>query len=174
VLAKCQTEAAAVPPLAPRPSRFSQESRPCSPERECGLGFVLASCSTEAAASAAARYLAVVRSLFRKKLKEIIAAAQLASQADAAPFVGPAAGPPRIVPTGIGVTPAAVRSSRVCVRRGGWRAAVRSARKRAAQLRRNVLGGWNSDVVFCSCVSGFSAYRALHEHILEIPVRQNQ
>src|SRR5256885_10233190 len=67
-------------------------------------------------------------------------AAQLASQADAAPFDGPAAGAASEVPTCTGVTPAAVRSGRVCVRRGGWRAAVRSARRRAARLRRGVLG----------------------------------
>src|SRR3954447_9457937 len=68
-------------------------------------------------------------------------AAQLASQADAAPFVGRPPVRPRLVPTCTGVTPAAVRSGRVCVRRGGWRAAVRSARSRAARLRRSVLGG---------------------------------
>ena len=67
-------------------------------------------------------------------------AAQLASQADAAPFVGPAAGAALELPTCTGVTPAAVRSSRVYVRRGGWRAAVRSAPSRAARLRRSVLG----------------------------------
>ena len=70
-------------------------------------------------------------------------AAQLASQADAAPFVGPAAGAASELPTCTGVTPAAVRTGRVRVGRGGWRAAVRSARKRAARLRRSVLGGKN-------------------------------
>src|SRR5205085_5902573 len=68
-------------------------------------------------------------------------AAQLASQADAAPFVGPAAGAALELPTCTGGTPAAVRSGRVYIRRGGWRAAVRSAPSRAARLRRSVLAG---------------------------------
>jgi hypothetical protein len=49
--------------------------------------------------------------------------AQLPARADAAPFVG------AFAPTCTGVTPAAVRSGRVYVRRGGCRAAVRSAWK---------------------------------------------
>src|SRR5256885_812033 len=76
----------------------------------------------------------------RYSISTFTPAAQLASQADAAPFVGPAAGAASEHPTCTGVTPAAVRSGRVCVRRGGWRAAVRSAPSRAARLRRSVLG----------------------------------
>ena len=75
-------------------------------------------------------------------------AAQLASQADAAPFVGPAAGAASELPTCTGVTPAAVRSGRVYVCRGGCRAAVRSAWKRAAQLRGSVLDGRTASKFF--------------------------
>jgi hypothetical protein len=48
-------------------------------------------------------------------------------------------------PTCTGVTPAAVRSGRVYVRRGGRRAAVRSAREGAAQLSVSVLGARRDD-----------------------------
>jgi hypothetical protein len=56
-----------------------------------------------------------------------IVATQLPARADAAPFVGPAAGAALGTPTVTGVTPAAIRSGRVYVCCGGWRAAVRSA-----------------------------------------------
>ena len=65
--------------------------------------------------------LANGRTKLRKRQQGVVVAAQLPARADAAPFVGV------FTPTCTGVTPAAVRSGRVYVRRGGWRAAVRSA-----------------------------------------------
>jgi hypothetical protein len=77
---------------------------------------------------------------FRERQPGVIVATQLPARADAAPFVGPAAGAALGTPTVTGVTPAAVRSGRVYVCRGGWRAAVRSAWKWAAQLSVRLLG----------------------------------